>query len=185
MKINKRGFWENQTTVGHHDDKILLNEIINILVKNEAKSIVDFGCGNGFYIKNIKDIVDYFEGYDGNPNTPLLTDGLCSVLDLSKDFDLGKKFDCVLSLEVGEHIPKEFESVFLNNITKHSNNLVILSWAIVGQNGDGHVNCQNNDYIISEMNKRGFIYNEDFSKKVRSENVIWWFKNTFMIFKKL
>jgi hypothetical protein len=59
MKINKRGFWENQTTVGHHDDKILLNEIINILVKNEAKSIVDFGCGNGFYIKNIKEFADF------------------------------------------------------------------------------------------------------------------------------
>jgi hypothetical protein len=184
MKINKRGFWENETIVGHYNDNTLLKEIKNILIENKIKSIVDFGCGPGFYLKNIKDIVDYFEGYDGNPNTPLLTDGLCSVLDLSKDFDLNKKFDCVLSLEVGEHIPKDFESIFLDNITKHSSNLVILSWAIVGQGGDGHVNCQNNDYIISEMYKRGFSYDEDLSKNVRSKNVVFWFKNTFMVFKK-
>jgi hypothetical protein len=184
MKINKRGFWENQTEIGHYNDEILLNEIKNILIENKIESLVDFGCGNGFYLKNIKYIVNYIEGYDGNPNTPLITEGLCGVLDLSKDFDLNKKFDCVLSLEVGEHIPKEFESIFLNNITKHSNSLVILSWAIVGQNGDGHVNCQNNDYIINEMYNRGFFYKEDLSKKVRSESVIGWFKNTFMIFKK-
>jgi hypothetical protein len=184
MKINKRGFWENNTVVGHYNDNVLLDEIRNILLTNNITTVLDLGCGPGFYVKNIKDITTNLKCYDGNPNTPTLTNGLCGVLDLSKDFNLNDIFECVLSLEVGEHIPKEFESIFLDNITKHSSNMVILSWAIEGQTGDGHVNCQNNDYIISEMDKRGFVYDETTSLNVRSKNVVFWFKNTFMVFKR-
>jgi len=184
MKINTRGFWENDTMVGHYNDSVLLEEIRSIIIDGKINSIVDFGCGPGFYLKNIKDIVSHVEGYDGNPNTPILTNGLCGVLDLSKKFNLNRKFDCVISLEVGEHIPKEFESIFLENITRHTDNIIILSWAIKGQDGDGHFNCQNNDYIISEMYKRGFSYDEELSNNVRSKNVVFWFKNTFMVFKK-
>ena len=51
------------------------------------------------------------EAYDGNPNTPEMTGGIGKVLDLSERFDLGKKFDYVVSLEVAEHIPKEYEEI--------------------------------------------------------------------------
>jgi hypothetical protein len=87
-----------------------------------------------------------------------------------------------MSLEVGEHIPKDYEQVFLDNLVKHSNKFIILSWAIPNQIGDGHVNCQPNDYIINELDKRGFTFNPIESQKVREKNVIWWFKNTFMVF---
>ena len=46
---------------------------------------------------------------DGNPITPKMTGGIGKVLDLSKRFDLEKKFDYVISVEVAEHIPKEYE----------------------------------------------------------------------------
>jgi hypothetical protein len=183
MKINKSGFWENDSLKGHYNDRNLLNEIRSIIIANKIKTLVDFGCGPAFYVNNIKDIVE-FEAYDGNPNTPLLTNGLAKVMDLSKEVNLNKKFDCVLSLEVGEHIPKEYEEIFINNLVRHTDNMIILSWAIVGQGGDGHVNCQNNDYIINQMQKRGFIYNKELSDCVRSKNVVSWFKNTFMIFEK-
>jgi tryptophanyl-tRNA synthetase len=97
---------------------------------------------------------------------------------------LDNKFDCVLSLEVGEHIPKEYESVFIDNVCSHTNNLLIISWAVVGQGGDGHINCQNNEYVINQIESRGLLYNPLKSKELRESATIGWFKNTIMVFYK-
>jgi len=185
MIINSKGFWENPSTEGHYDDVVLLSELKRIIHENQIHSLVDMGCGSGFYASNFKDILHDVKCFDGNPHTYEITNGLCNVLDFSQPFNLNKTFDCVMSLEVGEHIPKQFESIFLDNISKHSHNLILLSWAILNQPGDGHVNCQENSYIINEMKKRGFEYDERESQKIRQSNVIWWFKNTFMFFKKI
>jgi 2-polyprenyl-3-methyl-5-hydroxy-6-metoxy-1,4-benzoquinol methylase len=67
------------------------------------------------------------------------------------EIDLQKKFDCVISLEVGEHIPQKSESVFINNLISHTKQYLILSWATPGQVGDAHVNEQDADYIISKI----------------------------------
>jgi hypothetical protein len=123
------------------------------------------------------------KAYDGNPNTPTLSNGLGAVLDLSVDTNLNHKYECVLSLEVGEHIPKQYEDIFINNICKHSNKLIIISWAIIGQAGDGHVNCQNNDYIISKITEQKFEYCPTHTNFLRHNSSLFWFKNTIMVFK--
>ncbi len=185
FKINQKGFWESEDNIGHIHDEVLCKQLINFLNDNKVKTVVDFGCGLGDYSSAIISSGMSSEAYDGNPNTPTLTKGLAKVLDLSIPFDLEKKFDCVLSLEVGEHIPKEFEQVFINNICNHTNDLLILSWAVIGQGGDGHVNCQNNDYIINEIESRGFTYDATNSSVLRrSVSCAPWFRNTIMVFKK-
>lgn len=184
MKINTRGFWENDTTIGHHNDTPLCSILINFLKTNEIKTLLDLGCGPAFYVSEIIKESIQCEAYDGNPNTPELTKGLGKVVDLSENIDLGKTFDFVLSLEVGEHIPKEFEDVYINNVLKHSHNYVLLSWAIPNQRGDGHVNEQPNDYIINKITSLGFKYDEDISTELRKSAQAWWFKNTLMLFKK-
>jgi hypothetical protein len=184
MKINDKGFWENNSTIGHYNDVVLLDELRRIIQENNIKTLIDLGCGNGFYAKNLKENVEQTECYDGNPFTPQITNELCETMDFSVPFNLNKTFDCVMSLEVGEHIPIEFEQIFLDNLVKHSNSFILLSWAIPNQPGDGHINCRSNEYIIQEMNKRGFLFNLNESQKIREKNVIWWFKNTFMFFYK-
>ena len=185
FNINEKGYWETENIIGHvHDDNLCQN-IIKFLIKNNVKNVFDFGCGLGDYASSIISSGINCEAYDGNLNTKILSKGLANVLDLSESFDLQKKYDCVLSLEVGEHIPKEYEQIFLDNICKHTNNLLILSWAIVGQVGDGHVNCQNNDYIINQISNRGFIYDIQNSLELRaSATCAPWFKNTILFFKK-
>jgi hypothetical protein len=185
FKINEKGFWETNTDIGHIHDNLLSEKLVSFLNENNIKTLVDFGCGMADYVKAINKTNIICEAYDGNPNTEKLTNGIGKVLDLSKPFDLNKKFDCVLSFEVGEHIPKQYEQFFLDNICKHTDKLIILSWAVIGQGGDGHVNCQNNDYIISQLEKRNFIYNENASIELRnSVSNAKWFKNTIMVFSK-
>lgn len=186
FKINENGFWETETGIGHHHDKKIATCLLNFLLENKISNFVDFGCGMGDYVKYIKSNSNIIcEAYDGNPNTNILTEGIGKTLDLSKTFNLKNKFECVMSLEVGEHIPNQYEQTFINNITSHSNNLLIISWAIKGQGGDGHVNCQNNDYIIKEIEKKGFSFDKKSSELFRNNvsNAIW-FKNTIMVFRK-
>lgn len=185
FNINKNGFWEEKNGIGHVHDNKLCDGLIELLKENNFESVVDFGCGMGDYAKKIISSGIPCDAYDGNPNTPQLTNGIGNVLDLSLEFDLHKNFDCVISLEVGEHIPKNYEKTFIDNICKHTNNLLIISWAVEGQGGDGHVNCQNNDYIINEITKKGFTYDEKNTLRLRNSvsNAVW-FKETVMVFKK-
>ena len=110
----------------------------------------------GSYVKDFrKNNINAF-GYDGNPYTPEMTDNLCEIFDLSIEKKFEKSFCWVLSLEVGEHLPKKFEDVFINNLHNNNKNGMVLSWAIKGQGGSGHVNEQDNDYIKSKICKLGY-----------------------------
>ena len=184
MKINERGFWENDTQKGHHNDEPLCHVMTNFLKNMKVKTLLDLGCGPGYYVKNFIENGIECEAYDGNPNTPLLTEGLGQVKDLSEEFDLGKKFDFVLSLEVGEHIPKEYEDVFIDNVLRHANEYVLMSWAVPGQNGDGHVNEQSNDYVINKIEEKGFEHLYPLSNEFRKNAKAFWFKYTLMLFRK-
>lgn len=184
MKINDKGFWENPTKEGHAHDSKLAGAILRILKARKIDTLVDFGCGTGEYARFFKRHRLVVEAYDGNPWTEQLSGGIGQVKDLSQRFNLLKQFGCVMSLEVGEHIPAEFEQAFLDNLVKHSldGGLIILSWAVPGQVGDGHVNCQSNDYIIQQMQARGFYLDNTLTNQLRKAASLWWFKNSLMVF---
>jgi len=191
MIDNKTGIWTVNTgpssTIAnantlHKFDSGLSKALLGFL--EDQKEIVDFGCGNADYSKILINQGKKVDAFDGNPNTPEMTEGVGKILDLSKEFDLGKQYECVISLEVGEHIPPEYEQTFIDNITKHSRQCIILSWALPGQGGDGHFNEQPNEYIIKELEKRGFNHWEEASNYFRSSVELWWFKKTIMVFTK-
>ena len=46
------------------------------------------------------------------------------------------RYDWVLSLEVLEHIPSDFETTVLDNIDRAAGHGVVLSWAVPGQGVD-------------------------------------------------
>ena len=115
-KINENGFWEGKEAKKQHCyDNKLSNALLTFLKNEKAKTVCDFGCGMGNYVKHfIKNNISA-SGYDGNPNTPELTNNICKILDLSKPINFDTKFTWVMSLEVGEHLPKKFEDIFINN----------------------------------------------------------------------
>jgi hypothetical protein len=177
------GIWLNNTLEGHGYDIHLSNALVQILKKNNISNVYDFGCGHGLYTRNLLINNILCKGYDGNPNTNQLTDNLCNVLDLSKKFELPKK-EYVITLEVGEHIPKLYEETFIQNIHNHNTKGIILSWAVIGQGGDGHINCQDNHYIKQIFNDLGYTNNIDDENYLRANSSFSWFKNTIMVFNK-
>lgn len=181
--MNARGFWtEKHETETHLFDESLCKAMMDSVPHNF--SWVDIGCGNGAYTIYLRDAGINCIGYDGNPQTEEITGGLCKVMDFSMPQFIGK-FDIVLSLEVGEHIPQGYESIFLNNLRDACREFLIISWAIEGQPGVGHVNTRNNDYIIKELENRGFSYCKEASDLLRDKSTLPWFKNTLMVFEKL
>ena len=122
----------------------MTDQFIKFYKAENAKSVVDFGCGRCEYIGNIKKAGFDAQGYDGNPYTPQISNGVAGVLDLTEKHDLGRKYDWVQSLEVGEHIPPEKTATFVDNLARHAEKGIVISWAIIGQNGFYHVNNKAN-----------------------------------------
>ncbi len=53
-----------------------------ILTVKQAKSFADFGCGKAAIIKGLRAENIIPDCYDTNPNTSVLTNGLCRYFDL-------------------------------------------------------------------------------------------------------
>jgi SAM-dependent methyltransferase len=179
-EINERGIWlTKELTDTHVFDKALSDAIIRLFP--DVKTAVDIGCGNGTYTGNfINNGIDCI-GFDGSPLTPDLTFRVCHIRDFSEPQNIGE-YDLVLSLEVGEHIPREFEDVFLDNVCGAAKRFIVLSWAVVGQGGNGHLNERNNDYIIERIEGKGFWYLSKKTEYLREASEISYFKNTILVF---
>jgi len=184
--ISSTGFWNidgSKFEFEHAYDASLSEALVNLAKSLGATKTYDFGCGPGKYTAAFRAAGIETTGFDGNPITASIPN--CKVLDLTTDFDLAP-VDFLLSLEVCEHVPKQFEAKLVSNIDKtvKSGGVLVLSWAVVGQVGFGHVNCQNNPYVINLFTALGYSYDETASNVLRKSSTLSWFANTIMVFKK-
>jgi len=185
--ISQTGFWifEGQRFEQEHVyDPKLSDALVAIAKRDGIKKSYDFGCGPGKYVQKFRENGIETFGYDGNPITSRIP--WCSVQDLTSDFQIDP-VDFLLCLEVCEHVPKQYEDSLLRSVDRHVNpgGKLILSWAVVGQPGTGHVNCQNNDYVIQKFESMGYTYNLSESLELRNNvSNAWWFRNTTLVFNK-
>ncbi len=149
--------------------------------------VADVGCGLGSYCKFFaqtgwRNVV----GYEGTPGIAKI-----AFYDPIVELDLASPLatdgypmsDIVLCLEVGEHIPARCEDIFIDNLTYLVLETLILSWAVPGQGGVGHVNERDNEYIIKKVEQRSSMcYDEKRSSALRAAATLPWFKNTIMVF---
>jgi SAM-dependent methyltransferase len=168
----------------HCFDRPLCETIIKVLQSNKIIECLDIGCGLATYTKALRLSGIDCVGFDIAPNTLQNTQGRGFYADLRDTLPQALGKDCVMCLEVGEHIEKKFETTVFDNLQRLTKRLLILSWAVPGQVGEGHVNCQTNAYVIDKIEKRGFAHWQDASAVLRQ--VASWphFKNTIMVFRK-
>ena len=92
------------------------------------------------------------------------------------------RYDWVLSMEVLEHINREFETVVLDNIDRAAGYGAVLSWASPGQRGLHHVNNRPAEYLNKVMKNRGFRLDLSTTRKLRSAAWYPWLKRNLMVF---
>lgn len=123
--------------------------------------VYDFGCGTGRYLKALEDNgFTEVMGYEGTPGIEniAVTDAV-EQHDITGMHTIDKSLidpGQVLCIEVLEHIRPEDESNVLDTLTNFCKSTLVLSWAIEGQNGHGHINCRNADYVVPTVEARGF-----------------------------
>lgn len=141
----------------------------------KPNSVIDYGCGIGAYLEsslnkgitNIKgfDIGgEYVKKYTEKSIQPFI-----EYLDCTKPVNT-EKYECVISLETGEHIETKYSEQFIKNIvnsTQKKGN-IIYSAAQPGQPGTGHINCQPKEFWIKIFNSFNFFVDEKLTNKVSS-----------------
>ena len=179
------GGWELNDAIKEHAFSLeLAHSIGEILKAANVFDFLDIGAGPGFYSCFLQRRGFLTFATDISPQDSIDLFGV-DKYDVTKGVFGYASFDAVLCLEVGEHIEKQFEHAALDNICKSATKKIILSWAIPGQGGFGHVNCQPNDYIIANMDERGCSYNAEQSEYLRARcSGCSWFENTIMVFDK-
>jgi len=168
---------------------VLTEVVADVLRKagGSLYSVSDFGAGvgqMGHALRAKLPNLDY-RGYDGAGNVEEFTNNYVRFADLTVPSHLGPT-DYVMSFEVGEHIPQQWERFVIQNLHSHNCKGILMSWAVLEQGGHGHVNCHSNKYIMDIFTKLGYEYNSSVSEKMRkydgSHN---WFSGSAMAFDRI
>lgn len=174
--VHPRGYFLDDSSDGQYCDEGLATLFCTIF---QGRRVHDLGCGNGEYVRRMRQVGIDVLGFDGNPFT---FPGVIPNIDLTVPFVADCAADYVISLEVGEHIPPAAASTYIDNVCHNAKFGIVLSWAVPGQGGRGHVNERSNDWVIGEMMRRGWIYDFPSASHLRSISTLPWFKNTLMVF---
>eukprot|EP00897_Mesotaenium_endlicherianum_P009838 jgi/Mesen1/8883/ME000532S08272 len=86
--------------------------------------------------------------------------------------------------QVGEHIPADYMLQFIDNIDRHNTKGVILSWAVLGQGGQGHVNCRSNEFVKGLFGVLGYTNDMQTEAALRASATHGYFKNSLMVMRK-
>jgi hypothetical protein len=153
-------------------------------------SYLDIGCGDGYPSKVLSAKIEC-TGIDLALPVELYSPKLTLMKrDLSTPINLGRKFDLVSSLEVGEHLHKSAANTFVDSIVSHVDRWLWFSAAIPGQGGYYHINEQPHTYWIDKFTRRGLRYLDACTAIFRdllNEEVVgpcWWYRQNSVLFMK-
>ncbi len=133
-------------------------------------SFLDLGCGDAWMVRTARMIGSKPSlGVEVSPAIKELKPKWASVLiaNLGEPITLSRKFDLVASIEVGEHLPEENANVYCDNISNHVGQWLVFTAAAPDQNGDGHINCQPQEYWRVKFEARGLAYVPDHTERLR------------------
>src|SRR5262245_26626061 len=186
-------YLSNRTQQRFDDEKalILLSASIvtrRVLEMAPVRSVVDVGCGPGFWLKAFKDRgVEKITGIDGDytNRSRLMIDPSCFIAcDLN--LPLGKlvlsMFDLATSLEVGEHLVPERAESLVDDLCALSD-CVMYGAAIEHQRGEMHINEQPQSYWVEKFVQRDYLPYDVLRPAIWEDpSVIWWYKQNTILY---
>jgi SAM-dependent methyltransferase len=148
-------------------------------------SLLDVGCGTGTWLKAATDfgIPDVFgvDGVDISTDKLLFPSLKFLQQDLTQPWNLNKRFDAAICLEVAEHLDAAFAPILIDALVQHSD-FILFSAACPGQEGQHHVNCQWPAYWQKLFNERRYVCSDELRWQIWDEARIepWYRQNIFI-----
>jgi SAM-dependent methyltransferase len=162
-------------------------EIVPIVITIvNPKSVVDIGCGTGTWLNIFKKngVTEYLgvEGFHLNPDKLVIDADKVLLKDLEQSFELEKKYDLALCLEVAEHLKPESVDLFVESLTKVAD-IILFSAAIPFQGGQNHINEQWPTYWEEKFKKYNFYFSDSIRQLFwENSKIQWWYKqNMFFV----
>jgi hypothetical protein len=182
-KAHLGGYIVNLTD--HGDPNSYATEVWDWMIKNDIKSVIDVGCGEGHSTKYFLDRgVDCLgiEGGENAFNNSAVKNNLVLHDYTEGPYVTNEKYDAVWCCEFVEHVDEKYVDNFLS--TFKMAHKIFMTHAVPGQEGYHHVNCQPSEYWIKKIEDLGYRYNNDLSIYLRSITNKMHVKNTLLIFEK-
>jgi SAM-dependent methyltransferase len=185
MPNYRKDFYKDQEKGSRQSAKVIVPLVMDLV---DVKSVLDVGCGTGEWLSEFKEHhVDDIHGVDGDwldRNLLKIPKDRFKSSDLKEPFDLKRKYDLVMSLEVAEHLPRESAAAFVRSLTRHGP-VVLFSAAIPFQGGKKHENEQWPDYWVEQFASLDYVVLDPIRERVwNNENVDFWYAQNMLMFVK-
>ena len=163
--------------------RIIVGELAPII---RPHSVLDVGCGLGHFCRVfLESGAGRVLGIDGeylDRSNLLIPESHFRPVDLSAPFDLGEKFDLVISLEVAEHLPESSAWDFVASLVRHGGT-VLFSAAFPGQGGQNHLNEQWTGWWAEKFLSHGYhAYDFIRPKVLDNPNLPPWYRFNPLLF---
>jgi len=161
--------------------------VISILLELlTPRSVVDVGCGTGVWLAQFALFgVSDIWGVDGphvRADELVIDPARFSSADLEQPLQVGREFDCAVSLEVAEHLSPVAAEPFVDSLTRLAP-VVLFSAAIPFQGGIHHVNEQWQQYWANLFASRGYIPIDAIRPRLwDDERVLWYTRQNTLLY---
>ena len=184
MEIHENGYWP---AAGAEREHLCSPKLAGFLVSYLDKTVptYDFGCGMGTYLLSLQNNgFERLHGFEGDPPFAHHFAGI-ERHDLTKPLVVAPPGN-VLCLEVSEHVPAQYAGTLLDTITAACADRLVLSWAIRGQAGLGHVNCLDSYEVLPMLMGRGFSLDMSATRQARALGGadLGWFAQSLLVMRK-
>ncbi|CAN5164309.1 hypothetical protein BH11PAT1_BH11PAT1_1480 [soil metagenome] len=178
--------WFKKQKIGAGKSAEALLPIVIDLVS--PRSVVDVGCGVGMWLSTFKELgVKDILGIDGEwvrQDELHIPKEFFMPIDISKPFEITKKADLVISLEVGEHLAPESAKGFVKSLAKIAP-VMLFSAAIPKQGGTMHLNEQWPEYWADLFKSEGYVAIDCIRRRVwTNPNVEYWYAQNTILYVK-
>jgi hypothetical protein len=178
-----RRFMEYAAQSSARSAQVITSLLNDILI---PRSVLDIGCALGTWLRcwserGVADVHGIDGAYVDHSRLKIPLSSFTSV-DLNKSFDLGRKFDLVQSLEVGEHIKNSDSDRFVQDIARHAERFALFSAAPPGQCGENHINEQTYEFWRERFAQHEFAVVDCVRPLLQNvRGISYWYRyNTFL-----
>lgn len=146
-----------------------------ILEYVQPDSVVDVGCGEGFWLDRFAANGARVHGIDGE------SAAADTIWNLETPFPELGAFDLAVCLEVAEHVSSGRADGFVSDLCELAP-VILFSAAIPGQGGIGHINEQWPAYWVEKFEARGYHVTGDLRLKIwQDDRIENWYRQNLLV----